>query len=66
VTAKRINQHPGSEERVDPAAIAQGIGEVGGGLGGVGAFMVGVAKVKETFGSNDSAPPPPPTSEPEE
>jgi hypothetical protein len=51
------------EERIDPVAIAQGIGEV---TGGTGTLLLGVAKVKEVFGGpKESAPPPlpPPAAE---
>ena len=48
---------PPAEERIDPAAIAQGVGEVTGGLG---TLALGAAALKQTFGGKEQAPPPPP------
>ena len=46
-------------------AVLQGAQAFGEATGGLGALLLGVSKVKETFGGGDqSADPPPPPSEP--
>jgi hypothetical protein len=37
-----------AEQRIDPAAIAQGVGVV---TGGVGTLLIGAAQAKQAFGS---------------
>jgi hypothetical protein len=44
------------EERVDPAAIAQGVGMV---TGGVGTLLIGAAQAKQAFGGKSEPTPPP-------
>ncbi|HUK93848.1 MAG TPA: hypothetical protein VLU96_02200 [Gaiellaceae bacterium] len=52
-------------ERRSLDAVFQGAQAFGEATGGLGALLLGVSKVKETFrGGDDSADPPPPPSDP--
>ena len=43
-------REPGEQRSIDPQAVIDGAQVFGAATGGTGALLVGVAKIKETFG----------------
>jgi hypothetical protein len=54
------------ERTIDPQTIIDGAVAYGAAAGGTGTLLLGIAKVKDAFGSGEAADPPPPTSTTEE